>query len=61
MGPYCKFCQTRCFIPLTAETPSPILKAYGPATIAATCAEGQALEREITGYSAADILAQRVA
>ena len=56
MGPYCKFCNTRCFVPLTASTPEHIQKAYGNNSIAATCKQGQAFEKEKIGYCYQDIL-----
>ncbi len=59
MGPYCKFCDQRCFIPFPAWTPEHILQAYGRSTIIATCPRGQAFERERTGFCYADIAALR--
>ena len=51
MGPYCNFCQTRCFTHFPKNTPRHILKAYGTSTIIATCPAGQQLEQAKTGYS----------
>ena len=56
MGPYCKFCGRRCFVPFPKETPAEILAAYrSGVAIIATCAEGQRYEKELTGYCLADI------
>lgn len=51
MGPYCNFCDNRCFVPLPMETPKEALQAYGTATIAATCAAGQAFELKKVGWN----------
>jgi hypothetical protein len=52
MGPYCRFCDQRCFVPIPAETPEHILQAYGGAgsMLVATCRRGQDFERKKTGY-----------
>lgn len=50
MGPYCNFCNNRCFTYFPNETPQHILDAYGTSTIIATCPGGQAFEREKVGY-----------
>lgn len=55
MGPYCKFCNRRCFVPLPLGTPPEIVKAYGSSTIIATCPAGQAFEKERVGYCHDDI------
>lgn len=55
MGPYCKFCGRRCFVPITYEWPEHIRAAYGTSTIAATCLRGQEFEQEKIGVSYADI------
>jgi hypothetical protein len=56
MGPYCKFCGRRCFVPFPKDAPPEILAAYRPGvSIVATCAEGQQFEKEATGYCLADI------
>lgn len=62
MGPYCKFCDNRCFVSITTDTPKEIQKAYGHYSIMATCAEGQRLEKNKVGYCYADIekLAQKI-
>jgi hypothetical protein len=62
MGPYCKFCDQRCFSHMPAETPSHILEAYrtfmgGSVPIIATCHGGQKFEREKIGYCYDDIQA----
>ena len=51
MGPYCKFCERRCFVPITFDWPEDIRKAYGHNTIAATCWAGQEYERQRLGVS----------
>jgi hypothetical protein len=51
MGPYCKFCDTRCFCYFPQNTPTEILEAYGTSTIIATCPAGQAFEKKQTGYN----------
>ena len=56
MGPYCKFCGTRCFCYFPQETPEHILKAYGTNTIIATCPAGQEFERQKVGYCYNDII-----
>jgi hypothetical protein len=56
MGPYCKFCNNRCFIPFPQGTPKNIRKAYGTSTIIATCDEGQKFEKEKVGYCYDDIV-----
>jgi hypothetical protein len=56
MGPYCKFCGTRCFCFFPDKTPEHILKAYGTSTIIATCPGGQEFERQRVGYCYNDIL-----
>lgn len=42
MGPYCKFCDTRCFVPRSVPGST--------VTILATCAKGMELDRESTGH-----------
>jgi hypothetical protein len=56
MGPYCKFCDNRCFVYLPEETPEHIVRAYGTATLVATCLGGQRFEKEKTGYCYSDIV-----
>lgn len=56
MGPYCKFCNQRCFTHMPAGTPAEALKAYGTSTIIATCPAGQAFEKEKVGWCYIDIL-----
>jgi hypothetical protein len=58
MGPYCKFCGTRCFCYFPKGTPEHILKAYGTSTIIATCLAGQEFERQKVGYCYNDILGE---
>ncbi len=56
MGPYCQFCNQRCFVPFPEGTPARVLKAYTTSTIIATCQAGQAFERERVGYCYDDII-----
>lgn len=51
MGPYCNFCNQRCFTHLPLGTPMNIVSAYKGATIIATCPGGQKYERGRVGYS----------
>lgn len=56
MGPYCMYCNGRCFIPFPQGTPAEILAAYRPGvSIIATCPGGQRFEKEATGYCLVDI------
>lgn len=54
MGPYCKFCDRRCFVYVTGAWPEHVRLAYGRNTIAATCLAGQKFERGRLGYCYAD-------
>jgi len=56
LGPYCKFCNMRCFTYFPEGTPQHILDAYGTSTIIATCKEGQEFEKQKVGYCYGDIL-----
>ena len=56
MGPYCNFCNIRCFVHFPIGTPEEALKAYGESTIMATCKEGQKFELEKTGWNYARIV-----
>jgi hypothetical protein len=47
MGPYCKFCDQRCFVPNPRES---------RITIIATCPEGQAHDKAKLGYNYAEVL-----
>jgi hypothetical protein len=55
MGPYCKFCGTRCFVPVTDRWPKHIIEAYGRFGLAATCPTGQQLEKQRLGYCWDDV------
>jgi hypothetical protein len=57
MGPYCNFCNQRCFTHMPIATPKHILAAYGTSTIIATCPAGQQFERKKVGYCYDDISA----
>lgn len=56
MGPYCKFCGDRCFIPLPFKTPDYMASAYGNNTILATCSQGMQFEKKEIGFNYNDIL-----
>lgn len=56
MGPYCKFCDQRCFVHIPMGTPENILKAYGTSTIVATCKAGQQYEKNKVGFCHQDIV-----
>lgn len=58
MGPYCQFCDHRCFVYMPTETPEHILRAYGGVEIIATCKRGQAFEKERHGYCYDDIMTE---
>lgn len=55
MGPYCHYCQSRCFVPIPADAPAAVRAAFGTATLMATCATGQAHDKQATGYCYADV------
>lgn len=51
MGPYCDFCNNRCFVPFPEGTPKEAISSYrSTVTIIATCQEGQQFEMERTGW-----------
>jgi hypothetical protein len=56
MGPYCNFCNNRCFVYMPEGTPEHIVRAYGTSTLVATCLGGQRFEKEKTGYCYSDIM-----
>jgi len=59
MGPYCKFCDERCFVPCPADAPGDVKEAFrdaaGGLALMATCPKGRAFDREKTGYSIDDV------
>lgn len=64
MGPYCNYCQCRCFVPFPEGTPQHVADAYNEKsgkgvniTIIATCPQGQAVEKSRIGYCYDDIKA----
>jgi hypothetical protein len=64
MGPYCNYCDQRCFVylPALGSMPPEMRKAYRNhrhIDIIATCPGGQALEKKEIGYSYDDIKALR--
>lgn len=63
MGPYCNYCNQRCFVylPILVSMPLAMREAYKahPVDIIATCSGGQAFEKERIGYSYDDIKARR--
>lgn len=54
MGPYCKYCDTRCFVHLPEHTPAHVIQAYHQkgfmSPIIATCKRGQAFEQDRIGW-----------
>ena len=54
MGPYCKFCDHRCFVDIPAGAPE-----HGRFTIMATCPKGQELDKQVLGFCWADVREQR--
>lgn len=57
MGPYCKFCDRRCFVPVPATAPAWVLQAYGRFSLAATCPRGKEFDREQVGACIDDCIA----
>lgn len=55
MGPYCKFCNTRCFVPFPHDAPQQVIDyfyaMYGSLPILATCPRGQDFELLKTGFN----------
>lgn len=51
MGPYCQFCDHRCFVERIIPNPAPgtIAEATGGHLLMATCATGMAHDRRATG------------
>lgn len=58
MGPYCKFCNRRCFTHMPADTPPEAIAAYGTSSIIATCPAGQAFEMHNFGWSYDAVMAE---
>jgi hypothetical protein len=62
MGPYCKFCGSRCFVPVTLKLNLPAkLQATWAAhgyPILATCQTGRELDRSVLGFDYMDRLAK---
>lgn len=59
MGPYCRYCNNRCFTRFPEHTPDHIIEAYeGLGNIIATCRQGQAFEQERVGWCYATIKAE---
>ena len=58
MGPYCNFCNQRCFVHLI-NAPAEAIEAYGTSSIIATCRAGQRFEKDRVGWCYADIEAWR--
>lgn len=57
MGPYCNFCNNRCFVPFPGGTPKEAINSYNSTvTIIATCEAGQQSEMERTGWCYAKII-----
>lgn len=58
MGPYCRYCNQRCFTHFPMATPQIALDAYGSVSIIATCPAGQRFEKGRTGWCYDDIMRQ---
>jgi hypothetical protein len=61
MGPYCKFCDSRCFIPADLddrEVPKEFQTKFVErgCPILATCAAGKVLDKSVLGFSADDLI-----
>lgn len=58
MGPYCRFCNNRCFVLCPDHANQKIKEAYtdskGGIKLMATCKEGQAFEKTKTGWCFSD-------
>lgn len=65
MGPYCKFCNQRCFTHMPLNAPQHIVDAYvakvGSIPIIATCPGGQQFEKDKVGYCYHDICQHEIA
>ncbi len=46
MGPYCRYCDTRCFVP----DPWGEFRIHGARIILATCMKGKERDRAVAGY-----------
>lgn len=51
MGPYCNYCNNRCFVHMPADAPPDAVAAYGAFSILATCQRGQQFEMEKLGWN----------
>src|SRR5256885_15734084 len=52
MGPYCIYCNNRCFLPFPENTPKEVLASYGEnISIIATCKQGQEAELQRVGWN----------
>jgi hypothetical protein len=52
MGPYCNYCDHRCFVrrELPADSPAKAAPRFAGEILMATCARGMAHDRRETGY-----------
>lgn len=61
IGPYCIFCDRRCFVRIPVDTPDSmraILREVAPGvSILATCRRGEAFERDRFGFGITEIAA----
>ena len=61
MGPYCNYCERRCFVYFPQRAPEEARAAYQASgrgfDIIATCREGQKFEKLLTGWCYDDIKA----
>jgi len=60
MGPYCKFCNQRCFVPVPADPPAYATQVGSSFSILATCEDGKAHDQEILGWNLDTILVPRL-
>lgn len=59
MGPYCNFCQRRCFVyPPPRLAPEHREKMMGRSLIFATCEEGKRFDKAQLGFDIDDLHAQ---
>lgn len=56
MGPYCKFCDSRCFVDIPAGAPLSVRRAYGTAGQMATCRSGQIFELQRVRFCYSQVL-----
>jgi len=55
MGPYCNYCNQRCFVHIPQFTPEHLLKKLKNCEIVATCSGGKKFEKEKLGVCYDDL------